>query len=183
MKTDLASFDNSWYSPGNRGKILFWFFFNAFFLKNSYNPFSGLKITVLKLFGAQIGKGVVIKPSISVKYPWKLKIGDYTWIGENVWIDNLDEVTIGSHVCISQGALILCGNHNFKKPSFDLIIKPIILEDGVWIGANSTVTQGVICHSHSVLSVQSLANKNLEPYSIYQGIPAIKIRERKIDEA
>ncbi len=183
MKTDLSSFNNSWYKPGSKLKILIWFFFNAFFLKNKYNPFSGLKVGVLKMFGAKIGKGVVIKPSVSVKYPWKLKIGDYTWIGEEVWIDNLDDVKIGSHVCISQGALLLCGNHNFKKASFDLMVKPIVLEDGVWVGAKSMVTQGVVCKTHSVLSVQSVATSDLEPYSIYQGIPAVKIRERKIDEA
>ena len=183
MKTDLSSFNNQWYNPGSSIKILLWFFCNALFLKNKYNPFSGVKVGILRLFGAKIGKGVVIKPSVSVKYPWKLSIGDYTWIGEEVWIDNLDQVTIGSHVCISQGALILCGNHNYKVPSFDLMVKPIIIEDGVWIGAKSTVTQGVTCHSHAVLSVQSLANKDLEAYSIYQGVPAVKIRERKIDEA
>ena len=183
MKTQLDTFDNKWYKPGSRIKIGLWYFCNAIFLKNKYNPFSKLKVSVLRLFGAKIGKGVVLKPSISVKYPWKLSIANNVWVGENVWIDNLDQVTIGSNVCISQGALLLCGNHNYKKSSFDLIVKPIELKDGVWIGAKSTVTQGVICGAESVLSVQSVANSDLEPYGIYQGIPAVKIRERVIDEA
>ena len=183
MKTSLDTFDNSWYSPGSKVKIGLWFFCNALILKNKYNPYSKLKVSVLRLFGAKIGKGVLLKPSISVKYPWKLTIGDHVWIGENVWIDNLDQVTIGNNVCISQGALLLCGNHNYKKPSFDLMVKPIVLKDGVWIGAKATVTQGVVCEIESVLSVQSVANSNLEAYGIYQGVPAVKIRQRTFNEA
>jgi putative colanic acid biosynthesis acetyltransferase WcaF len=183
MKTQLASFNNSWYRPGSKLKIVLWYFFNALFLKNKYNPSSGLRKLVLRLFGAKIGTGVLLKPSISVKYPWKLTIGNNVWIGEDVWIDNLDVVTIGNNVCISQGALLLCGNHNYKKPTFDLMVKPITLKDGVWIGAKAVVVQGIVCGEESVLSVQSVANTNLEPYAIYQGNPAVKIRERIIDEA
>lgn len=75
----------------------------------------GFKIWMLRKFGAKIGKGVFIKPLVNIKYPWNLDIGDYTWIGENVWIDNLTQVKIGSNVCISQGAMLLCRNHNYKK--------------------------------------------------------------------
>lgn len=181
MKTDLSTFDNSWYQPGNKVKILLWYFFNAFFLKNKYNPSSKIKILVLKLFGAKIGKGVVIKPSISVKYPWKLTIGNYCWIGENVWIDNLDDVILGNNVCISQGALLLCGNHNYKVSSFNLIIGKIVLKDGVWIGAKSIVTQNVTCQSHSILAVNSVASTHLEANGIYKGNPAVKIRTRIIE--
>lgn len=128
-----------------------------------------------------MGKGVVIKQSVNIKYPWKLKVGDYSWIGEDVWIDNLAEINIGRNVCLSQGVMLLTGNHNYSKSSFDLIVQSIILEDGVWIGAQAIVCPGVICMTHSVLSVMSVANKNLEPYTIYQGNPAISVRERIID--
>lgn len=182
MKTDLSKFDNSWYKPGSKIKIILWFFFNACYLQNKFNPFSGIKKFVLRLFGAKIGYGVVIKPTISVKYPWKLTIGNNVWIGENVWIDNLDEVIIGNNVCLSQGSMLLCGNHDYKKPSFDLMVGPITLEDGVWIGAKSIVTQNVTCYSHSILAVQSTTSSNLEANSIYKGNPAVKIRDRKIEE-
>ena len=108
-------------------------------------------------------------------------MGDYTWIGENVWIDNLVKVRIGSNVCLSQGAMLLCGNHNYKKSTFDLMVGEIIIEDGAWIGAMSTVCPGVTCKSHSVLSVNSVANKDLEAYYVYQGTPAQKVRGRVID--
>lgn len=181
-KTDLAQFNNDWYKPGNKLKIVVWFFFNALFLKNPFMPFSGLKCFVLKCFGSKIGKDVMIKPSVSVKYPWKLKIGNNVWIGENVWIDNLDEVVIKDNVCISQGALLLCGNHNYKKSTFDLLIGPITLEEGVWIGAKSIVTQNVVCESHAVLAVHSVASSNLDSYSVYKGNPAVKIKDRVINE-
>lgn len=135
---------------------------------------------LLKLFGAKVGSGVVIKPGVNIKYPWKLIIGDFSWIGEDVWIDNIEQVIIGSNVCISQGAMLLTGNHNYKSVSFDLVIGSITLEEGVWIGAQAVVCPGVSCGSHSILTVGSVAPKNLEPYSIYQGNPAIKIRNRII---
>jgi len=180
MKTDLSKYNNDWYKPGNPLKRMCWYFFNVFFLLNPWNPFSGLKKIVLRLFGAKIGKGVVIKPGVNIKYPWKLEIGDYVWIGENVWIDNLGKVTIGANSCISQGALLLCGNHNYKREKFDLIVGDIRLEDGVWIGAKAIVTPRITCFSHAILTAGSVATSNLEVYGIYQGNPAVKIRTREV---
>ena len=180
MKTDLSKYDNSWYQPGGAIKRLLWIWVNAVFFNNGLALFNSFKIILLRLFGASIGVGVVIKPSVSIKYPWFLSIGNYVWIGENVWIDNLTNVTIGDNACLSQGVMLLTGNHNYTKPTFDLIIGEINLEEGVWLGAQSVVCPGVTCKSHSVLAVGSMAIKNLEAYSIYQGNPAMKVRERKI---
>lgn len=184
MKTDLSRYDNSWYHPGSGSLVRFlWYFVNLLLIKNPWNPFLGIKVKVLRAFGAKIGKGVVIKPGVNVKYPWHLSIGDYSWIGENVWIDNLTCVKIGSNVCISQGAMLLCGNHDYKVPTFDLMVKPIVIEDGAWVGARSTVCPGITMHSHSVLTVGSIASKNLDSFSIYRGNPAVKIGERTILES
>jgi len=183
VKTDLSKFDNSWYKPGAGGvKRLLWYFANACFFINPLVPFSGLKVTLLRMFGATVGNGVVIKPSVNIKYPWNLQIGDNAWIGEKVWIDSLGKVTIGANACISQGALLLSGNHNYRKAAFDLMVGEIHLEAGVWIGAQSTVTGGVTCHSHSILSVGSVASSDLEPYSIYRGNPAVKVKDRTITD-
>jgi putative colanic acid biosynthesis acetyltransferase WcaF len=179
--TDLSVYTTGSFSTGaGPVKRLLWYLTNIVFFMNPLNPVSSLKIILLRTFGAKIGKGVVIKPSVNIKYPWKLSIGNYTWIGEKAWIDNLAPVHIGSHCCISQGAMLLCGNHNFSKTTFDLITKEIILEDGAWVGAQSVVCPGVICASHSVLAVNSVATRNLEAYSIYQGNPAVKVKERII---
>jgi putative colanic acid biosynthesis acetyltransferase WcaF len=181
MKTDLSIYDNSWYKPGaGPVKRLLWYLVNALIFQSYLFPVNSLKTALLSLFGAKLGKGVVIKPSVNIKYPWNLEIGAYTWIGEKVWIDNLAMVRIGSHACLSQGAMLLTGNHNYKKPAFDLIVAPIVLEEGVWIGAQSLVCPGVTCRSHAVLSAQSVATGNLEAYAIYAGNPAGRIRERVI---
>jgi putative colanic acid biosynthesis acetyltransferase WcaF len=177
-QTQLSTFNNSWYQPGSKIKRACWFIINACIMQSRWMPLSSVRIFLLRLFGANIGKGVVIKPSINVKYPWKLSIGDYSWIGENVWIDNLGEVTIGANVCVSQGALLLCGNHHYKKTTFDLIVGKIVLEDGVWIGAKSVVCPGVIGHSHALLTVGSVATSNLNAYTIYQGNPAKAVKQR-----
>ncbi len=180
QKTDLSAYNNSWYKPGGGFKRSVWYFVNVFFFKSSLFPFYGLKTGLLRLFGAKVGRGVLIKPNVNIKYPWKLSIGDDVWIGENVWIDNLAEVNIGNNVCISQDAYILCGNHDFSKQTFDLMVTPVIIEEGVWIGARSVVAGGSICRSHAVLSAGSVCAGTLEPYSIYRGNPAEKIRERTI---
>ncbi len=181
IKTNHLLFDNSWHQPGKSAIVrLIWYFVNILFFINPLNPISTIKVMLLKMFGAKIGSSVLIKPSVNIKYPWFLEVGDNTWIGENVWIDNLTKVKIGNNVCISQGAMLLTGNHNYKKSSFDLMIGEIILEDGAWIGAKSVVCPGVTCHTHAVLSVGSVATKILEPYGIYQGNPAVKVKERII---
>ena len=183
-KADLSRFDNSLYhTGGNLPKCVLWYFINILFFINPLNPFSGLKVRLLRLFGAKVGKKCVIKPSLNIKYPWNLAIGDCTWIGENVWIDNLVQVTIGSNVCISQGVMLLCGNHNYKRSTFDLIVKSINIEDGAWIGAQSIVCPGVTMHSHSVLTVGSVSSKDLDSFSIYRGNPAVKVTDRLIFES
>ena len=180
-KTDLSKFNNNWYKPGKNIIVrVLWYFTNIIFFKNSFNTLNFSKTFLLRLFDAKIGKGVIIKPAVNIKYPWHLKIGDYSWIGENVWIDNLADVEIGDNVCVSQGALLLCGNHNFKKSTFDLMISKIIIEDGVWIGAKTIVIGGITCHSHSILTVGSVASKNLNTYGIYKGNPAVSIKKREI---
>ena len=152
------------------------------FFKTSWNIFSNLKIFWLRVFGATVGKGVIIRPAVNIKYPWKLKIGNHCWIGEGVWIDNLDQVTLEDNVCISQGAYLLCGNHNYKSSSFDLMTAPIHLEQGTWIGAKAVVGPGVTSGSHAVLSLGAVATKDLESYSVYGGNPAIAIHKREILE-
>jgi putative colanic acid biosynthesis acetyltransferase WcaF len=181
MKTDLSLYNNSWYKPGaSFFKKTVWFYINAVVFKTSLLPSNGIKAFLLRLFGGKIGKMVELKPYINIKYPWFLEIGDHTWIGEDVWIDNLTFVKIGSNVCISQGAMLLTGNHNYSKTAFDLMVKPITIEDGAWVGAKAVVCPGVIVQSHAVLAVGSIATKNLEPYGIYQGNPAVKIKDRTI---
>lgn len=179
-KTDLSTYNNSDYNPGSPVKRVLWYFISLIFFKNSLFPFYSFKSFLLRSFGAKLGRGLIIKPNVNIKYPWFLSIGDHCWIGENVWIDDLCEIKIGSHVCISQGALLLSGNHNYSQPNFPLMLKPIIIEDGVWIGAKAIVCGGAVCASHAVLTAGSVTAGNLEAYTINAGNPAVKVKERQI---
>jgi len=111
-RVDLSKYDNRWYNPGSKLKRFLWYFVNVLFFKTSIPYPSILKVFILKYFGAKIGKNVVIKPNVNIKYPWFLEIGDNVWLGEGVWIDNLTDVKIGNNVCVSQDAYILTGSHN-----------------------------------------------------------------------
>lgn len=182
IEVDNATFKKIDHASVSRFKLLLWYLTNIVFFQNPLNPVSSLKVFLLRAFGATVGNGVMIKPSVNIKYPWKLTIGDNAWIGEGVWLDNLVDVKIGESVCISQGAMILTGNHDYKKSTFDLTAKAIILEKGVWIGAQSIVAPGVTCLSHAILAAGSVATKNLDAFGIYQGNPAVFVRKRKISE-
>ena len=181
QKVDLSKFNNSWYKPGGRIKRAIWFLKNIVLFKSSLPWPSRLKVLALRFFGAKVGKGVLIRPCVNIKYPWFLEIGDNVWMGEEVWIDNLGTVKIGNSVCLSQGSLILCGNHNYKKEAFDLIVGDITLEDGVWVGAKSIVGPGVTMKTHSILTAGSILTKDTEAYGIYQGNPAVLIKHREIN--
>ena len=164
----------------SRLKQVAWYFTNIIFFMNPFNLLSSPKVFLLKAFGARIGAGVLIKPSVNIKYPWKLQVGDHSWIGEGVWIDNLSDVTIGSSVTLSQGCLLLTGSHDHTRESFDFLSRPIILEDGAWIGARAVVSGGSRCGTHSILGINSVAEGDLEPYTIYKGNPAIPVLRRVI---
>lgn len=183
LETDLSKFNNDWFDPkASKLMLIIWFLTNSLII-NNYLPIPVfIKIAVLKMFGAKIGKGVMIKPKVNIKYPWLVEIGHYVWIGEMVWIDNFVKVTIEDNVCISQGAMLLTGNHDYKKSNFNQIVGEIYLEKGAWVGAKAVVCGGVRCMSHSVLAVGSVTSKDLQPYTIYQGNPAQAVRKRVISE-
>lgn len=179
-QTSLSKYDNSWYKPGSFLKQLGWHVIGRMVI-NTFLPIPMFcKIGVLKLFGAKIGKNVTIKPKVNIKYPWFFEAGSNIWIGENVWIDNLTTVTLSDNCCLSQGAMLLTGNHDYTKSTFDLIVRPIKIEAGAWIGAKATVCPGVTVSSHAVLAVNSVATKDLEAYGIYQGNPAAFVKTRNI---
>lgn len=182
-KLDLSLFSSKDIDKGaGRIKRLLWYFINAFFINCYWNLSSGLKVRILKAFGAHIGKGVMIKPNVNIKRPWRLTIGDYVWIGEGVWIDNNTDVIIQSNCVLSQEAMLLCGNHNYKKKTFDSFPGKIILEEGSWVCARAVVAPGVILHSHAILGVGSVTTNDLDPYTIYQGNPAVAVRNRVIED-
>jgi len=182
LKVDFSTFDNTDYSHG-QSKLVFylWHLVNTLVFRNGLLGSSAIRVKILRLFGAKIGEGVVMnKPNVNIKYPWKLTIGDHSWLGENSWIYNMDEVVIGANVNIAQGVMLLTGNHNIKSTKFEVFTKPITVEEGCFIGAHAVICPGVTCHSHSVLTVNSTARKDMQAYTIYSGNPAEPIGTREI---
>lgn len=176
----LDQYQSGDYTPG-RGLLvqLAWFFIGSPLLASRLVPPSALKVAVLRWFGARIGRGVRIKPGMRVKFPWRLEIGDHAWIGEDVWIDNLAPVVVGDHCCVSQAAYFCTGSHDWSRESFDLRCAPITLADQVWICARATLGPGVTANEGAVLSLGSVAVRDLEAWTIYQGDPAQPVKTRK----
>jgi putative colanic acid biosynthesis acetyltransferase WcaF len=141
-------------------------------------PGSWHRIWLLRAFGARIGAGVRAKPRLRVKFPWRLQVGARSWIGEGVWIDNLAPVEIGADCCISQGAYLCTGGHDWSKQGFDLLVQPITISDAVWIGAKAIVGPGVTAGPGAVLALGSRATKDLEPWTIHDGFPCAPLKPR-----
>jgi putative colanic acid biosynthesis acetyltransferase WcaF len=166
-----------------RGRSIFveaaWLLVDALFIR-SYLPGSKLRISILRLFGATIGNGVRIKPRVRIKFPWRLSVGAHVWIGEDVWIDNLASVAIGTQSCVSQGAYICTGSHDWESPFMDLVAKPVTIGVGAWVCARAVVGPGVRVGDGAILTLGSVAYKDLEDWTIYSGIPAVPIKKRTL---
>ena len=182
IDVNLAAFSGSGFDKGaGRVRTVVWYFVNALVVRASWCPFMGIKVALLRAFGARIGRGLVIKNNVVIKSPWNLTVGDHCWLGEGCWIDNLDRVVIGSNVCVSQGAMLLTGNHDYTLASMPYRNAPITIEDGAWIGARATVCPGVTVRRNAILTVGSVATRDMRPNGIYQGNPAAMVRTRHID--
>ena len=181
MTVDLARTSRRGYQPGRSYACrAIWLLVEALVLLNPVVTPYGLKRWVLRRFGARIGQRVIIKPNVHVKYPWHLEIGDDAWIGERCWIDNFVSVRIGANSVVSQGAYLCTGNHDWSDPGMGLVVKPITIEAGAWVGAFAKVAPGVTVGREAIVTLGSVLLKDAEPGGIYAGNPATKIRKRVI---
>ena len=178
---DLSKPDNSDYVKGRSAVVwALWYFLGSPIFYASWLPISSLKCALLRLFGANLGSNVYIKPRVRVKFPWYLSVGENTWIGEDVWIDNLAQVDIGANVCVSQGAYLCTGNHDWKSRNMKLFRQPITLQDGCWIGARATVCPGTTVGYAAIVTVSSVVSHNVPAHEIWAGNPARRVRDREI---
>lgn len=179
MRLDM--YDNANFIRGTSRFIeLLWLTCDGILL-SSWLPGSIWRVKLLQLFGARIGGGVIIKPGVHVKFPWRLSVGNHCWIGESVWIDNLAEVVFGDHVCISQGVYFCTGSHDWSKISFDLITKPIAVNSHVWIGAMSRIAPGVSIGEGAVIGFGSITTRSVDPWSINSGSNSVAIKSRRME--
>jgi putative colanic acid biosynthesis acetyltransferase WcaF len=177
----LRQYDNSWYQPGR--SVIWrsaWLFLGLPILRCSLLPSSSIRVALLRLFGARIGDRVVMRHSVNVKYPWHLEIGQDCWIGEECWIDNLTTVQIGSDVCLSQGCYLCTGNHDWSDPAFGLIVKPIHIRNGVWVGARAFLAPGVVLGEGAVAAACSVITRDIPSFEVHAGNPAAFIKSRRL---
>ncbi len=156
-----------------------WYFTSLLLFESGWFLAGGIKVRLLRLFGARIGRGVVIKPHVRIKFPWRLVVGDYVWIGQGVWLDNLATVTIGSHVCVSQGSYFCTGGHDHRRVTFDLVTREIAVADGAWVGAFARVMGGVAVGANAIVAAGSVVTRDVPPAEIVGGNPARKIADRE----
>ncbi len=179
-RVDLSRYENSAYHPGRPWIVrLVWFLIGLPLLRCALIPSSAFRRTLLRAFGAQIADGVVMQQNFCVKYPWNLQVGKNSWFGEECWIDNLVPVTIGRDVCISQGAYLCTGNHDWSDPAFGLIVRPIRLEDGAWVGARASLAPGVVIGECAIVGLGAVVTKSVPPFEIHAGNPAVFVRVRE----
>ncbi|BCM91802.1 maltose O-acetyltransferase [Abditibacteriota bacterium] len=180
-KVELARFSVGDYSVGRPFWVrALWFLVNARVLQNPANPSSALKTLALRAFGAKIGRRVYLKPGINVKNPWLLEIGDDCWIGEGVWLDNLEPIRIGANVCISQSAYLCTGNHDWTDPAMSYKLGAIRIEDGAWICTRAMVMSGVTVGRNAIVGAGAVLASDAESGWIYAGNPAQQIKKRKM---
>ncbi len=176
---ELQHYNNAWYRPGrSRVGQAAWFFLGLPLLRSRLIPSSALRVSLLRLFGAAVGEGVVIKPGVHIKYPWHLHVGDHCWLGEECWIDNLTTVRLGTSVCVSQGVYLCTGNHDWKDPAFGLMVAPIVLGDGAWAGARSVLMPGVTLGTGAVAAAGSVVSRDIPAWEIHAGNPAQFAKQR-----
>lgn len=181
MSVDLRRTSKRGYSPGRPYYVrATWLVLEALLLFNPVITPYRLKVALLRRFGARVGRNVLIKPNVHVKYPWHLVVGDNVWIGERAWIDNFTTVRIGANAVVSQGAYLCTGNHDWTDPGMGLVVRPITIEDGAWVGAFARVAPGVTVGKNAVLALGAVLMHDADPGWIYRGNPAEKVKERRI---
>jgi putative colanic acid biosynthesis acetyltransferase WcaF len=170
---DLSQFDNGDFQRGaSRLKELAWWFARSLFFAGWFPLPSALKVRILRLFGARVGKGVVIRSRVDISFPWRLSLGDHVWVGDEVKILSLAEVDVGSHVCLSQRAFLCTGSHDFGSTAFDLRTGPIRIGPGCWIGAQAFVGPGVVFGPESRCLAGAVVVRSVPPGSSVGGVPA-----------
>lgn len=167
---------------GFRGRsawlVQLWWVVQAVFFRPSPQFLYGWRRFLLRLFGAKIGKKVIIRPSVRTVYPWKVSVGDYSWIGDDVVLYSLGEIEIGAHSVVSQQSYLCAATHDYRDTSFPLVEKKIKIHGEVWLAAGVFVHPGVEIAKGVIVGARSVVTENLDEAIIYIGHPAKAVKER-----
>ena len=180
MIQDLSKFKLPKNFRGRSGLFVqLWWTVDFLLFKPSPQILYGWRRFLLRAFGAKIGKGVIIRPSVTVTYPWKLTIGDYSWIGDDVVLYSLGEIEIGNNVVISQRSYICGGSHDYTKEDFPIWSKKITIEDECWLATDVYVAPGITIGKGTVVGARSSVFKDLPSGKVCMGSPAKVIKDRE----
>ncbi|TWT72931.1 WcaF family extracellular polysaccharide biosynthesis acetyltransferase [Allorhodopirellula solitaria] len=172
MSIELSNYRTDFDRGAGRTRQFAWLVVQFLFFSLPCPLPSRVRVLLLRCFGAAVGHGVVIRSGVKVSFPWRLEVGDHTWIGEDVMILSLAQVTIGSSCCISQRAFLCTGSHRFDRPGFDLVTKPIEICNGSWVAAQAFVAPGVTVGRDSMCMAGSIVLKDVMPGTVVCGNPA-----------
>jgi len=161
---------------GFRGRsaliVQLWWIVQATLFRASPQFMYGWRVFLLRVFGARIGDSVKLRETVRITYPWKLTIGDHSWIGDYAELYTLGPIDIGRNAVISQYSYICTGSHDFRSPTFDIYQRRNVIEDEAWIAAGAFVHPGVTIGRGSVIAARSVVTRDTEPLTIYAGSPA-----------
>ncbi|MGB5963403.1 MAG: hormogonium polysaccharide biosynthesis acetyltransferase HpsU [Coleofasciculaceae cyanobacterium] len=178
---DLRKYDSSKYDRGRPGwLVLLWWLVQAIAFPLSLHTFNNFRCWLLRLFGAKIGTGVIIRPTARFTYPWKVEIGDYSWIGDDVVFYSLDLIKLGSHCVISQECYLCTGSHNIQDSAFALITAPITIGNGVWVATDCFIAPGICIGANAVIGAKSSVFKNIPAQQVCWGTPAQPHYQRQV---
>jgi len=168
--------------PDFRGRsgfvVQLWWLVQATLFRASPQVMYGFRRWLLRQFGAQIGRGVRIRPSVTIPYPWKLQIGDYSWIGDHAVLYCFAKITIGKNAVVSQKSYLCAGTHDYRSASFDIQAYPILIEDEAWLAADVFIAPGVTIGRGTVVGSRSSVFGDLPPMMVCLGSPARPVRSR-----
>ena len=178
---DLSRYDMSNFDRGRASWIvILWWFVQAIAFPLSLHNLNGFRCWLLRLFGAKIGKKVVIRPTARFIYPWKVTIGDHSWIGDDVVFYSVDSIYIGSHAVVSQKSYLCTGSHDIQQPTFPLVTAPIQIGNGAWVATDCFVAPGVTIGANSVVGARSSVFRDVPPQQVAWGSPCKARYERTL---
>ena len=176
---DLASFKLPADFRGRSGLVVqLWWLVQATLFRWSPQLLYGFRRSLLRLFGAKIGVGVIVRPTVEIPYPWKLSIGDHSWIGDHAVLYCFAEITIGRNAVVSQKSYLCAGTHDYRSPGFDIQAFPIVIEDEAWLAADVFVAPGVTVGKGAVVGSRSSVFGDLPRMMVCLGSPARAVRAR-----
>jgi putative colanic acid biosynthesis acetyltransferase WcaF len=170
------------YSRGEQARRIAWSL-GRWLIRLSPRPCFAWRRAVLRAFGARVGAHVNVYPSAHLYMPWNVEIGDWTALGEDVFVYSLGKVRIGRSVTLSYRSHVCAGTHDLNDPTLPLLKPPVCIEDGVWIGTEAFIGPGVTIGRGAVVGARAVVVKNVEALSIVAGNPARAVGQRRFRQS